>query len=179
MTFHDSHTKQSHVLSEAPAQTCCKNLKHILFHIRKIIFKNIFVFTSCISKRKNKLDGSKNIRMESDKIKQSVIQIVRNKIYGNNISKIRLNQEVDGRIYGIKNGEIVCISDENATEVSFDTNSKKVLFSNYFRVVKKIGNKMTVECKNCKSIMKDSVVTCHNTRRHLKVCILICNLKGK
>lgn len=117
--------------------------------------------------------------MESDKNKQSVIQIVRNKIYGNNISKIRLNQEVDGRIFGIKNDEIVCISDENATEVSFDKNFQKILFGNYYRVVKKIGNKVTAECKNCKSIMKDLVVTCHSTRRHLKVCsILICDLNG-
>lgn len=179
MTFLNSHTKQSHVLLFRRTGQNLLQRSKIHFAFKKL-FSKIFLFPRrAFLKRKNRLDGSKNIRMESDKIKQSVIQIVRNKIYGNNISKIKLSQEVDGRIFGIKNGEIVCIPDENATEVTFDTNFKKILFGNFYRVVKKIGNKVTAECKNCKSILKDSVVTCSNTRRHLKVCILICDLNRK
>lgn len=109
--------------------------------------------------------------MELIKTKQPAISVTRNKIYGNKIAKIKLNQKIDGRIFGVKNGEIVCIPDENTTETSFDTNFKRILFSKYFRVVEKIGNNLTVVCRSCELILNDSDSSCDKTRHHLRVCI--------
>lgn len=109
--------------------------------------------------------------IESIKKRQSVIQITKNKIYGNNISRIILNQRENGGTFRIRNGEIVYTPDDNARKIKFQDNHKRALISSYYRIIGLKGNKVTAECKRCGSIVNDSVSTWYNTRRHLKVCI--------
>lgn len=90
-----------------------------------------------------------------------------NEIHGKNIAAIKHNE--NDETFGIKDGELVHTSDENATEI-FDMNFKKVLFSNYYRVIGKIGNKVTVVCRSCELILNDSDSFCNKTRHHLWVC---------
>lgn len=112
--------------------------------------------------------------LEPEKIKQTVIQIERNKIYGNNISNIKLNQNGDEG-FVIKDGELVYKPEKNGIDDEFKENWKKIMFGNYFRIIEMNGNKLTVECKNCEKIMKDSDPANRNIRRHLKVmCIVLC-----
>lgn len=102
-----------------------------------------------------------------EKIKQAVIQITRNKIYGENISNIKLNQDGDGRTFQIKDGELVYTPEKIDGE--FKANWKKIMFRNYFRIIEMNGNKLTAECKKCEKIVNDSGPANRNIRRHLKV----------
>lgn len=117
--------------------------------------------------------------MESIKTKQPIIQITRNKIYGNNIPRIRLNQRENGETFGIKNDEIFFTHDEDAMENDFKMVFQKVMFGNYYRITEKYGDNVTAECKKCKSIVNDSFSIRKNLRSHLRVCILICELNGE
>lgn len=64
------------------------------------------------------------------------------------------------------------LQDDGAMKTKFKANWKKILFANYFQITEMNGKEMTVECKSCKTIMKDSARTCHNTLHHLKVFYL-------
>lgn len=112
--------------------------------------------------------------MKSIKTKQPIIQIKRNKIYGNNIPRIRLNQRENGEIFGIKNDEIVFTHDKDAMEIDFKMVFQKVMFGNYYTITEKYGDNVTAECKQCKSIVNDSFSIHKYLRSHLRVCILIC-----
>lgn len=113
---------------------------------------------------------------------QTVVEIIRNKIYGDNISKIKLNQRVNGGTFKIKGGKIVFNpdkNDKNASKIKTKTNWQNVLISNYYRTIKKNGNKLSAQCKSCKSFVNDSIVRCQNLRNHLKVCINLFLLNKK
>lgn len=83
-----------------------------------------------------------------------------------NESNIKDDQEANAGTLGIKEGELVY-----ATEIEFNTNSEKIIFGNYYQIIEINGNHLTVECKNCKEILKDSVLIYQNIRSHMKVCM--------
>lgn len=54
--------------------------------------------------------------------------------------------------------------------IRIDTNSKKILFDNYYHTDKIDGNIVTTaQCKICKFFLDDSVLTYPNARNHLEV----------
>lgn len=83
-----------------------------------------------------------------------------------NESNIKHDQDANAGTLGIKEGELVY-----ATEIEFNTNSEKIIFGNYYQIIEIKGNYVTAECKNCKEIVKDSVLNYQNIRGHMKVCM--------
>lgn len=91
-----------------------------------------------------------------------------NRIFEKNILTIELNQDANGEI---KENALASNTREDEIENEFKTDSKEVLFGNYFHIKEVNENKVTAECKSCESILNDSVSTCYKLRNHLKVCI--------
>lgn len=75
--------------------------------------------------------------IEYSKIKQPVINVTRNKIYGHNVSKIKLNQNVNGGTFRINQGALVYERGKNAAEIGLDTKHTKSLLGNKNRITKK------------------------------------------
>lgn len=92
-------------------------------------------------------------------------------VYGNDVSNIEFERNADGDKFIAKEGATAQMIETNATETELSANFKKVLFSNYYRIIEKTGNKLAAECKNCKSIVRDGALKCSYTRRHMRVCI--------
>lgn len=126
-----------------------------------------------------------------DITKQPIVEITRNKIYGNNISNVKLDQRVNGGIFRKEDGKIVFTPDECTTETKmneiepiecniernnndFEVEAcfKRILLQNYFANLSKMGNDMRASCKKCKSILRYAT-TCESLLGHLKVCKII------
>lgn len=75
--------------------------------------------------------------IDYSKIKQPVINVTRNKIYGHNVSKIKLNQSVNGGTFRINRGALVYERGKNEAKIGLDKKHKKSLLGNKNRITKK------------------------------------------
>lgn len=62
------------------------------------------------------------------------------------------------------------VVDENAVEVEFKDESKRILFKDYFKLIATTEDGVKAVCKTCKLIQFNSHKRIASFRSHLKVC---------
>lgn len=62
------------------------------------------------------------------------------------------------------------VGDENAIEVEFDEEFKRVLFKEYFKIIAKTEEQVSAVCRSCKRILNGQEKSFSQLQEHLRVC---------
>lgn len=91
----------------------------------------------------------------------------------NDKSETDLNENSKGETFRMKDDEVATTSNENSTKIEFTKDFQRVLFTDYYRIIEKIGGKVNAECKTCKLVVNDWIAIGASARHHIRVCVTL------